>query len=69
MLGFSTCIWLELTSCNTRVQIYVEVERARLTRMLAALKEEEGDTTAASDILQEARVAGLPAQLPPQCTN
>jgi 26S proteasome regulatory subunit N5 len=51
------------------VQIYVEVERARLTRMLAALKEEEGDTTAASDILQEARVAGLPAQLPPQCTN
>lgn len=37
-------------------KIYVEIERARLTRMLAAMKEREGDVAAAADLLQEVAV-------------
>ncbi|ORY98341.1 PCI domain-domain-containing protein [Absidia repens] len=37
-------------------KIYVEVERARITRMLSKIKEDEGKTTEAADILQELQV-------------
>ncbi|KAI8881666.1 PCI-domain-containing protein [Backusella circina FSU 941] len=37
-------------------KIYVEVERARITRLLAKIREEEGKTTEAADILQELQV-------------
>ncbi|KAI9595544.1 prosome, macropain 26S subunit, non-ATPase, 12, isoform CRA_b [Syncephalis fuscata] len=40
----------------TEGKIYVEVERARLTRMLAKIKEDEGDLEKAADILQELQV-------------
>ncbi|KAI8055204.1 PCI domain-containing protein [Syncephalis plumigaleata] len=40
----------------TEGKIYVEVERARLTRMLAKIKEDEGDLEQAADILQELQV-------------
>jgi 26S proteasome regulatory subunit N5 len=38
------------------VQIYVEIERARLTRMLARIKEDEGNIDEAAEILQEVAV-------------
>lgn len=38
------------------LQIYLEVPRARVTRMLAAIKEGSGDITAASDLLQDLQV-------------
>lgn len=37
-------------------QIFVEIERARLTRKLAAMKEAEGNIAEAADILQEVAV-------------
>lgn len=37
-------------------QIYVEIERARLTRTLAKIKEEQGAITEAANILQELQV-------------
>jgi hypothetical protein len=37
-------------------QIFVEIERARLTRQLAKLKEEEGKIDEAAEILQEVAV-------------
>lgn len=37
-------------------QIYVEVERARLTHRLAKLKEEDGDVTGAATAMQELQV-------------
>ncbi|KAI9022826.1 PCI domain-containing protein [Phycomyces nitens] len=37
-------------------KIYVEVERARVTRMLSKIREDEGKTTEAADILQELQV-------------
>ena len=37
-------------------QIYVEIERARLTRILAKIKEDQGDITEAANILQELQV-------------
>ncbi|KAK4705132.1 26S proteasome regulatory subunit N5, partial [Phenoliferia sp. Uapishka_3] len=40
----------------TEGKIYLEVPRARVTRMLSAIKESEGDITAASDLLQELQV-------------
>ncbi|RKP14836.1 hypothetical protein BJ684DRAFT_7951 [Piptocephalis cylindrospora] len=40
----------------TEGKIFVEVERARLTRLLAKDKEETGDVAGASDILQELQV-------------
>lgn len=40
-------------------QIYVEIERARLTRKLAQLKEEEGNVAEAADVLQEVAVVSL----------
>lgn len=38
------------------LQIYVEIERARLTRKLAAMKEAEGNINEAADTLQEVPV-------------
>lgn len=40
----------------TEGKIYVEIERARLTRKLAAMMEEEGKISEAADILQEVAV-------------
>ncbi len=37
-------------------KIFVEVERARLTRVLSKLKEDKGLVTEAADILQELQV-------------
>lgn len=37
-------------------KIFVEVERARLTRVLSKMKEDEGETVEAADILQELQV-------------
>lgn len=37
-------------------KIYVEVERARLTRTLAAIKEKEGQVNEAADILQDVQI-------------
>jgi hypothetical protein len=38
------------------IQIYVEVERARLTHKLAKMKEFEGDITEAANIMQELQI-------------
>lgn len=40
----------------TEGKIFVEVERARLTRMLAQMKEEEGNVNEAAELLQEVQV-------------
>ncbi len=51
------------------MQIYVEIERARLTKQLARIKEEEGNITEAAEILQEvAGVSRPPLPLPWQQT-
>ncbi|KAJ3373347.1 26S proteasome non-ATPase regulatory subunit 12 [Allomyces arbusculus] len=47
---------IETLRTVTEGKIYVEVERARLTRILAKMKEEEGDMASAADILQELQV-------------
>ena len=39
-------------------QIYVEIERARLTKTLANIKEQSGDVKEAASILQELQVRG-----------
>ena len=39
-------------------QIYVEIERARLTKKLAGIKEEEGNIEEAAAIIQEVAVVG-----------
>lgn len=44
------------------LQIYVEIERARLTRKLAKIKEEEGKVKEAAEILQEVAVVCLNIQ-------
>jgi len=45
------------TLCDiTDGKIFVEVERARLTKLLAEKKEAEGDIEAAADLIQEAQV-------------
>lgn len=44
---------MKLTCCP---QIFVEVERARITRILSNLKKEQGDIKAATDILCELQV-------------
>lgn len=42
--------------CSLFRQIYVEVERARITRLLAKIREDEGKTSEAADVLQELQV-------------
>lgn len=44
------------------LQIFVEIERARLTRRLAAMKESEGNIAEAADILQVQTAAGSAVQ-------
>lgn len=39
------------------VQIYVEIERARLTKKLAKIKEEQGQIAEAADLMQEVAVS------------
>lgn len=39
------------------VQIYVEIERARLTKTLASIKEQSGEIKEAASILQELQVS------------
>lgn len=39
-------------------KIFVEVERARLTRILAKIREQEGKVAEAAEILQEVQVSG-----------
>lgn len=39
------------------LQIYVEIERARLTKTLANIKEQSGEIKEASSILQELQVS------------
>ena len=46
------------------MQIFVEIERARLTKQLAKLKEEEGKVDEAAEILQEVAVVSLPGIKP-----
>ena len=46
----------EATCSNMCLQIYVEIERARLTRKLAQLKEADGNIAEAADVLQEVAV-------------
>jgi 26S proteasome regulatory subunit N5 len=41
------------------MQIYVEIERARLTRTLAKIKEEQGEIAEAASILQELQVRSV----------
>jgi len=40
----------------TEGKIYVEIERARVTRKLSKMKEDEGDIAQASEILQQLQV-------------
>jgi hypothetical protein len=50
------------------MQIFVEIERARLTRRLATMKEGEGNIAEAADILQEVAVVRAAArQQQPAC--
>jgi 26S proteasome regulatory subunit N5 len=44
-------------------KIFVEVERARLTRVLSKLKEEKGEIVEAADILQELQVRCIYANI------
>lgn len=39
------------------LQIYVEIERARLTKTLACIKEKNGEVKEAASILQELQVS------------
>ena len=41
------------------MQIYVEIERARLTKRLAKIKEASGDVDEAADTLQEVAVVSI----------
>lgn len=45
-----------LCICVFLSQIYVEIERARLTKTLANIKEQNGDVKVAASILQELQV-------------
>lgn len=49
------CIRVVLTSRHL-AQIYLEVPRARVTRILSQLKEQSGDINAASELMQELQV-------------
>lgn len=50
------CIHTTAATTPPLLQIYVEIERARLTRQLARMKEQEGDIAEAAEILQEVAV-------------
>jgi 26S proteasome regulatory subunit N5 len=44
------------TRGRRNAQIYLEVPRARVTRMLSKIKEDKGDEAAASELLQDLQV-------------
>ena len=46
------------------MQIFVEIERARLTKQLAKLREEEGKIDEAAEILQEVAVVSFAVAIP-----
>jgi hypothetical protein len=46
------------------MQIFVEIERARLTKQLAKLREEEGKIDEAAEILQEVAVVSFAVAVP-----
>ncbi|CAB4007558.1 26S proteasome non-ATPase regulatory subunit 12 [Paramuricea clavata] len=48
--------FIETLRTVTAGKIYVELERARLTKILATLKEEDGDISEAAEVLQELQV-------------
>ena len=50
---------LETLRLVTDGKIFVEIERARLTRMLAKIKEDEGKVAEAADVLQQLQVETL----------
>lgn len=52
------CFPPETCKC-AMLQIFVEIERARLTRRLATIKEAEGNIAEAADTLQEVPVVSL----------
>ena len=47
---------IDMVRTVTDGKIFVEVERARVTRMLAKIKEDEGNVKEAADILQDLQV-------------
>lgn len=51
---FRASLLIEHDLCS--LQIYVEIERARLTKTLANIKEQSGDVKEAASILQELQV-------------
>lgn len=51
---FRASLLIEHDLCSG--QIYVEIERARLTKTLANIKEQSGDVKEAASILQELQV-------------
>lgn len=54
-----TSICLLYFSCFViTTQIYVEIERARLIKKLAKIKEEQGQIAEAADLMQEIAVGG-----------
>lgn len=54
--GADKIAWMKVLDEMTDGKIYVEVERARLIRMMAALKEEAGELEEAAAMLQEVQV-------------
>lgn len=55
--NYSNVFYILTIFClNQSIQIYVEVERARLTRILSAMKEKEGNIDEAAKLLQELQV-------------
>jgi len=54
---------------HIHLQIYVEIERARLTRQLARMKEEEGNVIEAAEILQEVAVVCTTYSSEQQCMH
>merc|ERR1712217_62336 len=53
----------------TEGKIFVEVEKARLTKMLADMKEEEGNVEEAANLLQEVQVEAFGAMEPREKTE
>ena len=58
-LGHLRGLWSDVHLSTCVSQIFVEIERARLTRRLAAIKEEEGNIAEAADTLQEVPVVRM----------
>lgn len=52
-------VWTPLSSIVLSSQIYVEIERARLIKRLAKIKEEQGLIAEAADLMQEVAVSCL----------